>query len=130
MAFFVDVHVILDIPSREELGRWLLYCIALVWLTGLSVLTSVALPMLLAAVGVLFVVGKIIWELPLGDGPFGSLIRFACQALIGVAIVLLGVHYGRHRQTVEEWVAVKLAARRAGRLNHAAPLEPNFVGLS
>merc|ERR1719386_621269 len=65
LVFFVDVHVLLEIPGSDNFFAWIIYTLVLLWLGLVGIATITNVSVILCGVGLIILLNRVVWALPL-----------------------------------------------------------------
>lgn len=115
-AFFVNIHVVLQVPFTTEIWRWVVYALLALLQMLMSAVVQRTVPMVMGALGAFVVAWKIGFEvseaLQFGSREVQYLTTFAIIGLEGVGIILAAIAFARNRDKVQDWVRVADPAKR------------------
>ncbi|CAE7334637.1 unnamed protein product [Symbiodinium sp. CCMP2592] len=107
-AFFVNIHVVLQVPFTAEIWRWVVYALLALLQMLMSAVVQRTVPMVMGALGAFVVAWKIGFEvseaLQFGSREVQYLTTFAIIGLEGVGIILAAIAFARNRDKVQDWV--------------------------
>lgn len=107
-AFFVNIHVVLQVPFTTEIWPWVVYALLALLQMLMSAVVQRTVPMVMGALGAFVVAWKIGFEvseaLQFGSREVQYLTTFAIIGLEGVGIILAAIAFARNRDKVQDWV--------------------------
>eukprot|EP00928_Gymnodinium_smaydae_P036937 TRINITY_DN2572_c0_g1_i3.p1 TRINITY_DN2572_c0_g1~~TRINITY_DN2572_c0_g1_i3.p1 ORF type:complete len:543 (-),score=64.57 TRINITY_DN2572_c0_g1_i3:402-2030(-) len=116
-AFFVIIHIDLEIPWNDDAWRWVVYALVTIIQMLLSTILSRTIPMVAGAIGLFIISWKIAFELVelanIGSGEMKTLTMLALVALQGIGIVVAAIVYAGRREQVDSTVRAFLKCRKS-----------------
>jgi len=116
VTFFIAIHFLLEIPSRQEAWLWVIYGLLAATQMFFSAVVKRTLPMVTGALGAFVVAWKVAHEVAYNviemSGQTQTLALFGIIGLEGVGIILAAIAFAKNRDAIQDGLRKILTCRR------------------